>query len=113
MISVLIPTYNFVCVDLVEEILRQMARLDIIGEIIVADDGSSNMSTIAANSKIEQYDNCRLIVNPKNIGIARNRNLLMREAKYPHLLFLDSDTFPTSDDFLKNYIEAADKADVV
>lgn len=113
MISVLIPTYNLVCVRLVEELLRQMSRLNIDGEIIVADDGSSNLSTIADNSKIEQYDNCRFIVNPKNIGTARNRNLLMREAKYPHLLFLDSDTFPTSDDFLKNYLDAADKADVV
>ena len=41
MISILIPTYNKVCVPLVEAMRHQAQQLQIPFEILVVDDGSS------------------------------------------------------------------------
>ena len=113
MLSILIPTYNHKCVELVFELTRQIEALGIDAEIVVADDGSTDMNVVAENSIIEDIDGCRYIVNVSNIGIAKTRNLLMRSAKYDSMLFLDSDVFPKNDDFLLQYLRHAQDADVI
>ena len=45
-ISVLIPTYNDVCITLVKALQQQAEALDTNYEIIVADDGSTNAEAI-------------------------------------------------------------------
>ncbi len=113
MLSVLIPTYNHDCVILVDELVRQIDESRIDAEIVVVDDGSTDMGILAENTSIEAMDHCRYIVSPNNCGIARTRNRLMDEAQGDILLFLDSDVFPVKNDFLKLYVSAAAKADVV
>ena len=113
MLSVLIPTYNHECVLLADEISAQIDAAGLDAEVVVLDDGSTDMKSLADNSVIEQIDHCRYVVLPTNIGIARSRNRLMDEAKGDKLLFLDSDIWPKSDDFIVRYLEASDKADVV
>ena len=112
-LSILIPTYNQDCVLLVDSLTSQIDETGLDAEIIVLDDGSSDMRILADNASIEQDAHCRYIVSPVNQGIAITRNRLMDEASGDHLLFMDSDTCPASDDFLKRYSEAADTADVV
>ena len=60
-ISVLIPTYNDVCITLVKALQQQAEALDTNYEIIVADDGSTNAEAIEKNRLINHIEHCRLI----------------------------------------------------
>ena len=103
MLSILIPTYNYDCYDLVSELHRQASQLNIEFEIIVADDCST--SELSKLPHINQLSNCQLIKPQHNLGRAKIRNFLADKSQYNHLLFLDSDSFPANNDFLKKYIE--------
>ena len=103
MLSILIPTYNYDCYDLVLELHRQAAELNIEFEIIVADDCSKN--ELPRLQLINQLSNCQLIKPQHNLGRAKIRNFLADKSQYNHLLFLDSDSFPAHNNFLKNYID--------
>ncbi len=102
-ISILIPSYNYVCTSLVSELRRQASQLAIGYEIIVADDGSSDTACTEANSKIGTWPQCRFIRMEKNIGRAAIRNMLAREASLEWLLFLDCDMETGSSNFLHTY----------
>ena len=113
MLSILIPTYNFDCTALARELQRQITASGITAEVIVMDDASPRHELRMTNTVINELPDCRLVQLPHNVGIARIRNLLADEARYEYLLFLDSDVFPVSDDFITRYINNRDKADVV
>ena len=108
-ISILIPTYNHVCVDLVSTLQQQASQLPISYEIIVADDGSTVASTIEANRIINDYTNSRFIERPKNAGRAAIRNYLANQASNPWLLFIDSDMVVRRPDFLRSYVDTLDE----
>lgn len=103
MLSILIPTYNYDCYDLVLELHRQATELNIEFEIIVADDCSKN--ELPRLQLINQLSNCQLIKPQHNLGRAKIRNFLADKSQHNHLLFLDSDSFPAHNNFLKNYID--------
>ena len=111
-ISILIPTYNHVCVELVDTLQQQASRLPVNYEIIVADDGSTVASTIEANRAINDYSNSRYIERPKNAGRAAIRNYLAGKATKPWLLFIDSDMVVRHPDFLRNYVDTPDEVAV-
>lgn len=104
MISILIPTYNYSVFKLVENLQQQCAKLTMVYEILVIDDASSNTNISAENKKINTLPNCNFLGLKENIGRSKIRNLLAEKAKYGWLLFLDADTFPSSSEFIKNYI---------
>ena len=108
-ISILIPTYNHVCVDLVSTLQQQASQLPISYEIIVADDGSTLPSTIEANRAINDYTNSRYIERPENAGRAAIRNYLAEKATMPWLLFIDSDMVVRHPDFLRRYVDTPDE----
>lgn len=107
MISVLIPTFNNVCRELVEDLWHQCQKLGKPFEIIVADDGSTQMESIEANQTIEEMENCRFVRRETNVGRASIRNFLASQAQYELMLFLDSDVEVNRDGFLKHYIDVA------
>lgn len=108
-LSILIPVYNCKAVRLVEK-LSAMAAVSNIGiEIIVADDGSSDLSTIEANKIINKFAYSRFIEHTPNVGRSAIRNFLVSQAVNEWLLFIDGDMNIDSDLFLKNYIENATK----
>lgn len=113
MLSVLIPTYNYDCTRLAEELQRQILVCGIEAEVIVMDDASPNLEMRKANEIINDLPNCRLVQLENNVGIARIRNLLADESQYDKLLFLDSDVYPVHDDFIKSYLNASLNSDVV
>ena len=113
MLSILIPTYNFDCTPLAAELQRQIAACGITAEVIVMDDASPDVNVRNALKAINDLPHCRLVELPHNVGIARIRNLLADEAAYDFMLFLDSDVFPVTDNFVSDYIEARHSADVV
>lgn len=112
-LSFLIPTYNFVCIPLAAELSRQISLCGIEAEVIVMDDGSTDEDSVNKNKEINNLPHCRYIVNGHNIGRAAIRNLLAASAQHEHIVFLDSDVFPSNDQFVSQYAEAATMADVV
>ena len=101
MISILIPTYNYNTLPLVEELCRQAISESLEFEIIVADDASPINENTEINSKINQLSNCQFIRNEVNLGRGQNRNALVQKAKYDWALLMDCDTFPKDKNFIK------------
>ena len=103
-LSILIPTYNHVCVELVSQLHHQAVALGIDFEIIVADDGSTSKVCIETNRTISTLSNCRFIERKENTGRAAIRNFMAREARYAYILYIDSDMTVVSSSFLQHYL---------
>ena len=103
MLSILIPTYNYNVLPLVNELHEQCLESNIIFEILVYDDGS-NGPINAINHTINNLQNCIFKELPNNIGRSAIRNLLAENAQYDILLFVDAGTFPKGKNFIGNYI---------
>ncbi len=113
-LSILIPTYNDDCYNLVCEIQKQASAISGLGyEIIVGDDGSTHKSIVESIDRINSMERCRVIRPPKNIGRAAIRNQLAREASYDWILYIDADMRISRQDFIKEYIEKATQSCVV
>ena len=114
MLSILIPTYNYDCTSLVSDLQQQAQQAGIDYEIIVADDASPMLIYKEKNREVNELPHCRLIELNKNIGRARIRNLLAKEAQYPWLLFMDADAKVISPTYIEDYVHAiTDDIDVV
>ena len=112
-LSILIPTYNNVCLRLVKDLQAQASLLpNLEYEILVADDGSTDKTTIENNRSINELPHCRYIERDKNVGRAVIRNFLAKEAKYERLLFIDSNMNVISSQYLSNYL-MAEECDVI
>lgn len=104
-LSILIPTYNDVCIDLVKSLHQQAFMTDGLSfEILVGDDGSSDAEVISSNSVVNSFPRCRLIERGKNTGRAAIRNFLAREARGEWLLYVDSHMSVVRDNYLSTYL---------
>lgn len=112
-LSILIPTYNNVCLELVKSLQVQASLLsDFQYEILVADDGSTDKTTVEENRIINEIKNCRYIEREKNEGRAVIRNFLAKEAEYEWLLFIDSNMDVITPQYLRSY-QLAKECDVI
>ena len=114
-LTVIIPTYNFICVPLVQELCRQCRQYLSDGhyEILVYDDASTDLSTLTANRAIHDLPGCTFIENPFNKGRSRLRNQLIRDARFQYILIIDSDAEVCSPSFIQNYMEVIADYDIV
>ena len=103
MLSILIPVYNYNVVPLVLELHKQCLESKIDFEILCQDD-ASNSKLNEENEIINSLENCSFFVNSNNLGRGKNINSLAKKTKHDYLLILDCDTFPTQNNFIKNYI---------
>lgn len=103
MLSILIPTYNYDCYDLVYELHRQATELNIKFEIIVADDCSQIYKE--KNKLIQNFSYTTYIELQENIGRSKIRNFLADNAIYPYLLFMDCDAEVYRKDYISKYIK--------
>lgn len=103
MLSVLIATYNWNVVSLIENLHQQLEKAAIPFEIICFDDASKSELN-SENERVNALSNTTFKALKKNVGRSAIRNLLAQEAKYDWLLFLDADTLPTSNEFIQNYL---------
>lgn len=116
-LSILLPSYNNVCVSLVQALQRQAdalrGKLDkpFRYEIIVADDCSTDAACIDANRVIGDMLHCRYLRMKQNVGRAQIRNVLISESRGDYVLLIDSDLFLCDDNYLYKY--ATSTADVV
>jgi len=111
MLSVCIPVYNVNVGNLVKDLSDQVALLNVPVEIIVIDDHSSTDFNDA--NKIALANKATYIALPENVGRARIRNMFLRYAQYPYLLFLDCDSAILDKQFLANYITEISKGEKV
>ena len=103
-LSVLIPVYNNSCVQLVRALHQQLSQTDISFEIIIADDGSTDRSFIEENKSLSLLTHVQYLIRKKNIGRAAIRNVLVQQANYSWLLFIDGDLFIKNDSYIHRYL---------
>ena len=103
-LSILIPTYNDLCVKLVDDLRQQAEEATIDYEILVGDDGSTNTAVVDENRKIDDWPHCHYLRHDQNIGRAAIRNFLVQEAHHDWLLFIDSDMSMVRQDYLAKYL---------
>jgi len=104
-LSILMPTFNDYCLEVAKELQRQASLVgDLSFEIIVADDGSTNLDVVQQNEAINHLDYCRFIRLETNVGRAAIRNFLAEQARFEYLLFVDSGMGIASEDFISRYV---------
>lgn len=104
-LSILIPTYNYDCSHLVQQLLEQLPQNGEV-EIIVGDDCSTDAVNISAEM-------VRIFRPSHNLGRAGIRNALARMSKGEWLLFIDADAEVRSQNFIVDYMTARKHALVV
>jgi glycosyltransferase involved in cell wall biosynthesis len=103
MISLLIPLYNWDITPLVRQLHAQLVSARISFEIVIMDDASDSCY-IDCLQEVITLPCVRLITLTENIGRAKIRNALAKEAIYPYLIFMDCDSFPASNDYIAQYL---------
>jgi hypothetical protein len=104
MLSILIPIYNYNAVHLVRSLHKQASALHITFEILLLDDASDNTQSREDNLILKELAHTKLIELPTKAGRSIARNFLAGQAQYEYLLFLDCDSEPVDDDFIRRYI---------
>lgn len=105
MISVLLPIYNYRCVNLLNELFQQLHASSVPFEIIVMEDGS--LHHIQENRQVAESLGCRYILLSHNVGRAAIRNRLAIEARYEWLLFMDCDSRLLRTNYIATYLHHA------
>ncbi len=113
MLSVLIPTFNYDCTQLVNRLVEEAEGMSVEVEILVADDCSTLHRVRQAIALLDSVKGCRVFMRTQNGGRAQTRNFLASQARFNHLIFLDADGMPVNKRFLAAYADVAGKADVV
>jgi len=104
MLSVNIPVYNIEVAELVNQIIHQAEAAHIDFEIRVYDDGSEEKTRLK-NREIAGLQGVVYDELEKNLGRSAIRNKMGLESKYEYLLFIDADSLPVSENYIKYYIE--------
>ncbi len=111
-LSVIIPMYNraHIISQAIESVLAQELK-DV--EIIVVDDGSTDVSTDVVKAYVQKYSNISLFENEhKGPGVARN--VALEHASGEYVTFLDSDDWIPKTAYRLMYEAAKEKdADVI
>lgn len=110
-LSILIPTYNYSIVALVEKLSSEAKTVSEAIEIIVVDDASPH--PVPENATVAQCANVSYHELTKNIGRTAARQLLAEKANYSNLLFLDADVIPVNSNFITKYLTYLGKKGVI
>ena len=111
MISVLIPNYNYDCLQLVRDLHTQLTQSGVPFEIIVVEDGSTQC--LESNRRMTELAHVRYEERKENVGRFKIRKLLPSLAQYPYLLCMDSDTAVVREDYIRKYLDFARRGEKV
>ncbi len=109
-ISIVIPAYNEAGAILptLEKIKQVTAAANLVSEIIVVDDGSTDETAVT----LRQYPDVRLFVHPQNKGYGASLKTGIRQAQYENIIIIDADgTYPV--DMIPALAEKMDDYDMV
>jgi peptidoglycan/xylan/chitin deacetylase (PgdA/CDA1 family)/SAM-dependent methyltransferase len=88
-VSIIIPVHN--AATTLEATLNSVVQqTHALWEAIIIDDGSTDTTRAIANGWVQRDGRFRLLQQEK-AGVSAARNLGLREARYPYVLFLDGD----------------------
>lgn len=104
MLSILIPIYNRIVIDLVFELKSEADLLNINYEIILMDDFSENKFK-EKNQQLKKIEKVEYIELEGNVGRSKIRNILADMAIFDNLIFLDCDSEINTKKFIKNYLD--------
>jgi glycosyltransferase involved in cell wall biosynthesis len=106
MISVLIPSYNYDVSPLVHQLLKSAENANVQMEVIIRDDSPGSIHRESMSKAFAGLSNVLLECNQKNLGRSKCRNLLIDDAQFDNLLFLDADSeLLYKDAFVSKYLE--------
>ncbi|KHT52228.1 glycosyltransferase family 2 protein [Vibrio sinaloensis] len=102
LVSVIIPMYNSeTTIVRALDSVKSQSQLELIGEIIVVNDGSTDNSDRIVNEYAERHPNLNIkLLNKSNGGVASARNLGISSSSFDWIALLDSD-----DEWLSNKLE--------
>lgn len=106
MLSVLIPTYNYSILELLNALQEQITRLDKTVYVIICDDASTDLAIANQNKLKATTLGFTYLENTTNLGRTATRDVLANKATTQWLLFLDADVLPKNSLFIANYLEA-------
>lgn len=109
--SFIVPVYN--AEKYIEETVESILRQGDCCELILVDDGSTDLSGEICNKYAEKYDRVK-VYHQKNRGPAAARNFGVEKAGGIHCIFIDSDDY-ISDNLIRRLDEgyADGRADVI
>ncbi len=113
-VSVVIPTYNERenMMKLIPVLERIFLREGYDGEIVVVDDNSPDGTADLLENLNEKYDNIRVILRDKPLGVGSATVRGMREAKKPIIVTMDAD-FAHPPSLIPKLLENIDYYDIV
>ncbi len=100
-ISIIIPVYNEgeVVKEVINEIQKQIKKVNIDYEIIIVDDGSNDNTKEILGSL--NKENIKIITHPKNMGYGEAILTGVKNAKYEYIATIDADGSYLAEDLLK------------
>ncbi|MDP5044625.1 MAG: glycosyltransferase [Leeuwenhoekiella sp.] len=113
MLSILIPVFNTDVSELVFSIRTMAETLNLVYEIRVADDASTDFQTRSKNQFLIGLQHCTYTQFETNRGRTATSQFLAEEARYDWLLFLDADVMPVNSDFLEKILSNLQNAQVI
>lgn len=103
--SILIPVYNDDATLLVKSLSKQAQAISgLCYEIIVFDDGSTDVTSVEINKTLTLLPHCRYVNVEHHDCRAAMRNDMFKQAKYDWHLMIDARLTLMNDDFLMRYL---------
>lgn len=92
-VSVIIPVFQ--AEDFIEEAVKSTVNFPEVGEIILIEDGSIDNSFDKCQELVSSFPLVRLLSHPNRVnkGASASRNLGIKNAKFPFIVFLDADDY--------------------
>jgi glycosyltransferase involved in cell wall biosynthesis len=99
--------YNWDITLLVGALAREVINGNLSAEIeiVIADDCSKQEYKEKNKKALSTYSFCRYFEQEERLGRSGIRNFLIKETKHPHVLMLDADMLPDTDNFLAEYLQ--------
>lgn len=104
MLSINIPVYNYEVGDLISQLAEQAEDLKIQFEIRIYDDGSREEIKLK-NRYLKAIQGVVYVELEQNLGRSAIRNKMGFESQYQYLLFIDADSLPVDQNYLRNFVE--------
>lgn len=113
-LSILIPVFNDCAADLVKVLQCQAAHIKGLEfEVVVVDDGSTDMYVVEKNKAIERIPNCRYVRECHKDCRSAMRNAMQKHARYDWRIMLDARVKVSDDEFIRRYIESAKDSECI
>ena len=113
-ISVVIPAYceAEIILATLENVTTALAQLDLVNEVLVIDDGSSDGTGALVLNNLSRFPNVRLLTNDRNRGFGWSYRRGVEAASHDYIVMVHGDNAWGSDT-LRDLFSETGKADVI